>query len=368
MASFDGRNPFKAMVIIGLLYYNYPSKPGSDIAKTLSCFFKKVEVVLLPAFAFDSLGQLIWRWLSREISVLLKIQKSRGEIKLVVVHQMVTICGCFIGKLLGAKVVLYVGGSIYEGFYQTGLAKIAAVTSIILWKIQLRLADMILVPSNQIVNSSKMTGYTHKVRIVPTRYIKTYRESKYGVDEIRKRKNIIGYVGRFEIEKGVETLPEIIYLTIKARNANNLRWILVGDGSLKQKVENEIKRLDLSNFVQITGWVKNPETYMAKMRLLLLPSKSEGIPNVILEAMAYGTPVLATPVGGILDIIKDGETGFLLESNDPKHIANKIVELLSKPELLEKVSKNAYKWVRENFSEEKTLESWRRILHELETR
>jgi glycosyltransferase involved in cell wall biosynthesis len=84
--------------------------------------------------------------------------------------------------------------------------------------------------------------------------------------------------------------------------------------------------------------------------------------------MACETPVLATPVGAIPDIIRDGETGFLLKSNDPKYIAEKIVDLLNKPELLEKVSKNAYKWVRENFSEEKTLESWRRILHEFETR
>jgi len=70
-------------------------------------------------------------------------------------------------------------------------------------------------------------------------------------------------------------------------------------------------------------------------------------PSVILEAMACGTLVLATPVGAILDIINDDKTGFLLKSNDPKHIADKIIELL------EKVSKNAYNYVRENFSYEK---------------
>jgi glycosyltransferase involved in cell wall biosynthesis len=68
----------------------------------------------------------------------------------------------------------------------------------------------------------------------------------------------------------------------------------------------------------------------------------------------------------IPDVIKDGETGFLLKSNDPKHIADKIIELLSKPELLEKVSINAYDYVRENFSYEKTLESWRKIIREIE--
>jgi glycosyltransferase involved in cell wall biosynthesis len=54
------------------------------------------------------------------------------------------------------------------------------------------------------------------------------------------------------------------------------------------------------------------------------------------------------------------------KSNDPKHIADKIIELLNKPELLEKVSKNAYNYVRENFSCEKTLKSWRKIIREIE--
>jgi glycosyltransferase involved in cell wall biosynthesis len=83
--------------------------------------------------------------------------------------------------------------------------------------------------------------------------------------------------------------------------------------------------------------------------------------------MACGTPVLSTPVGAIPDIINDDKTGFLLKSNDPKHIAEKIIELLNKSELLEKVSTNAYKYVRKNFSYEKTLESWRRIFSELES-
>jgi len=56
----------------------------------------------------------------------------------------------------------------------------------------------------------------------------------------------------------------------------------------------------------------------------------------------------------------------LLKSNNPKHIADKIIELLNKPELLEKVSKNAYNYVRENFSYRKTLESWRKIIREIE--
>jgi glycosyltransferase involved in cell wall biosynthesis len=366
MTSLEEKRPFRALVTIGLLYHNSPSKPGLDVAKILSYFFREIEIVSCPAFAFGSIAQSISRWLSREISILVKILKGRNKIKLIVIHQMVAVCGCFVGKLIGAKVMVYVGGSIYDGFRQKGSAKVVAMLSVILWNIQLKLADRILVPSKRLVNLSRLTIYKHKIRVAPTRFIKTqnFKEIKHTKESCKSR-NIIGYVGRFEIEKGTEILPDVINFTTRAKRVSNLKWILIGDGTLRQRVEDAIKKLDLWKFVKVAGWVNNPETYLTKMRLLLLPSKSEGLPNVVLEAMACGTPVLATPVGAIQDIIKDGETGFLLESNDPKHIADKIIELLNKPELLERVSINAYNYVRENFSFEKTLESWRRILQEV---
>jgi glycosyltransferase involved in cell wall biosynthesis len=198
--------------------------------------------------------------------------------------------------------------------------------------------------------------------VAPTRFIKIqdFKETNFN-----QRGNVIGYVGRFETEKGIEILPGIINLTVKSKRVSDLEWILVGNGSLRKRIEDEVRELGLCGVVKITGWVNDPETYLTKMRLLLLPSKSEGLPNVVLEAMACGTPVLVTPVGAIPDIIKEGETGFLLKSNDPKHIAERIVELLNNPELLERVSVNAYNYVRENFSFEKTLDAWRKILSEL---
>ena len=66
-------------------------------------------------------------------------------------------------------------------------------------------------------------------------------------------------------------------------------------------------------------------------------------------------------------MIKDSKTGFLLKSSDAKHIADKTVELLNKTGLLEKASRNAYEWVRKNFSKEKTMDTWQKILKQLET-
>jgi glycosyltransferase involved in cell wall biosynthesis len=185
-------------------------------------------------------------------------------------------------------------------------------------------------------------------------------------EKYKERANIVGYIGRFSKEKGILNFMTSIFLVLKHKK--DVHFMVCGDGELRSDVEKITREGCLEEYVKLTGWIphKNVPEILNKFKLLVLPSCSEGLPNVILEAMACGTPVLATPVGAIPDIIKDGETGFLLKSNDPKHIADKIIELLNKPELLEKVSKNAYNYVRENFSYEKTLESWRKIIREIE--
>jgi glycosyltransferase involved in cell wall biosynthesis len=193
--------------------------------------------------------------------------------------------------------------------------------------------------------------------------------SKFSIKKtIDERLNVVGYIGRLSEEKGILNLIDAMLLMLEKKT--QIHFMICGDGSLADKVGKTIIDDGLEAITKLTKWIPHDDVprYLNELKLLILPSFAEGLPNILLEAMACGTPVLATPVGAIPDVIKDGETGFLLRSNDPAHVANLIIELISKPELLEKVSANAYKWVRENFSREKTLEVWRRMLRELETR
>ena len=106
--------------------------------------------------------------------------------------------------------------------------------------------------------------------------------------------------------------------------------------------------------------------YLNELKLLILPSYTEGLPNIMLEAMACGTPVLATKVGAIPDIIKDGETGFFLEDNSPECIAKSILNILNMPdEKLEQVSESARKFVEDEFTFEKVAARWGQILSNL---
>lgn len=187
----------------------------------------------------------------------------------------------------------------------------------------------------------------------------------YGIrNDVIKRKNNIGYIGRYNKEKGI---INFIISAISLKNTRkDLCFFVYGDGDLKSSIKNMIYESNSEINIKLNGWIahnKLPDI-LNNLKLIVIPSYTEGLPNIMLEAMACGTPILATSVGAIPDIIKDGENGFLLRSNDPKHIAERVVEILDRPEILKKVSINAYWCVKENFSYEKTLMAWQKIFSE----
>jgi glycosyltransferase involved in cell wall biosynthesis len=180
-----------------------------------------------------------------------------------------------------------------------------------------------------------------------------------------KRDIDLAFMGALSKEKGIIEFLKSCNI-LKNKNVA-IRVIIYGDGVLKDQVVQYINENNLSTIVQLKNFIDPHDVpkVLNKIKLLVIPSYSEGLPNILLEAMACGTPVLATLVGGIPDLVKEGENGFLLKSNNPKHIAERITELLNKPELLEKVSITAHNYIRKSFGYEKTLEAWRKILSEL---
>ena len=286
------------------------------------------------------------------------------QFDLILFYQSESALPAFLARFMRKKVIVYVGGFGFKTLQAGELQdKLLSLPLLIGEHIAMILAHKIIMVTHRIVTPKHLFG---KILIAPTRLLDSEFFQKYQrMKKLADREPIIGYVGRLAPEKCVEKLLDAFpYIITKLPTT---RLILVGDGPLRQKIEEKIFEYSVENFVSITGWADKVEMYLNRIILLVLPSFTEGLPNILLEAMACGTPVLATPVGAIPDIIKDGETGFLLKTNDPQHIADKIIELLNKPELLEKVSDNAYKYVRENFSYEKTLEAWRRILGQMES-
>lgn len=116
----------------------------------------------------------------------------------------------------------------------------------------------------------------------------------------------------------------------------------------------------------LPGWIShdNLADYLNDTKLLVLPSYTEGLPNIMLEALACGTPVLATQVGTVPDYIKDSETGFIMENNSPECLARNITRALNHPDL-EKIALNGRRMVEREFTFNKTVDRFEKILTEL---
>ncbi len=178
---------------------------------------------------------------------------------------------------------------------------------------------------------------------------------------LESRDKLVGYVGRLVEGKGIlELLIAFLWL---ANLKNDIDFIVIGDGPVKWGIEAYIKGTSLEGRIELTRWIKHDDLpfYYNRMKLLVLPSYTEALPNVILEAMACGTPVLATAVGAIPDYIKHGETGFLLDDNSPTCIFGNILAILENPQL-QSIADRARQMVEKEFTFEMAVESYKKAL------
>src|SRR2546422_1971141 len=178
--------------------------------------------------------------------------------------------------------------------------------------------------------------------------------------EIRDRKPEVAYVGGLEESKGVLELLEAI--TLLTREGREISFVFVGSGGLENKV---LRLASTYHNVRFRGLVPYSEipAILNDCRLLVLPSFTEGMPNVVLEAMACGTPVLAAPVGAIPDIITDSENGFVLPNNSPDSVAKHILRALSHANL-DDVAENALKTIESKYTFAAALERYAKLLAE----
>lgn len=220
-------------------------------------------------------------------------------------------------------------------------------------------SDYIISESANVANFLHLNSYNQKIIPLGARYVD--KSLFYSMKPLKDRKDLIGYIGRFDGGKGVNDLIEAIPLIMEERN--DIKFILIGDGPLFGKIKNQVKNHVISQKVELIGWVdhKRVADFLNELTLLILPSYSEGLPTIVLEAMACGTPVLVTPVGGIPDVVRDEKTGFILRTNSPQCIAKNVIRALEHPSL-EQIATNAKTLVEEQYSYENAVGRYRAIL------
>lgn len=197
--------------------------------------------------------------------------------------------------------------------------------------------------------------------------LKSDESSKVNINEIT-----LLFVGRIADKKGLPTLIDAMF--ILKDSITNFRLYIVGGGPLKSTMEKRVSDLELNKFIKFKGRVSDQELtelYLSS-DIVIVPSiiseygDTEGMPVVILEAMAAGTPIIASNVSGIPDAVKDGVNGFLVEQKNAKQLAEKILYLIEHPEVRERMGKEGRKMVEEKFTWEKiakkTIEIYKKTL------
>ncbi|MER2507286.1 MAG: glycosyltransferase [Amaricoccus sp.] len=138
-------------------------------------------------------------------------------------------------------------------------------------------------------------------------------------------------IGRLVEQKGQLLLVEAMAHALREHPA--LRLTLVGDGELRGPIEAAITARGLTGRVTITGWVDEARVRdeLAAAHALVMPSFAEGLPMVVMEAMAAGRPVIATAIAGVPELVVPGETGWLVPAGDPEALARAMVALAGTP-------------------------------------
>jgi glycosyltransferase involved in cell wall biosynthesis len=183
-------------------------------------------------------------------------------------------------------------------------------------------------------------------------------KNRLGIGDEEK---VIIVVGRLSLEKGH---IDLVRAFAKLMNRQT-KLLIVGKGPERQRLEQEIQSLQITERVIFAGQVKDIKPFYAMADLMVLPSHSEGSPNVLLEAMAANVPVVATSVGGVPEIATHKETALLVEARNPEALAQAIYELLRDRESARNLAVRAQQRVIENHSPQARLRSLLEIYKEL---
>lgn len=167
-------------------------------------------------------------------------------------------------------------------------------------------------------------------------------------------KNIaIGMVGRLTEQK-----DPLMFIRISAeilKVIKNAKFILVGDGNLREKTWSLAKKLGVSDNLVLTGWVKNPESYIKAFDVAVLTSRWEGFGLVLAEYMAAGKPIVASNIDGIPYVITDKFDGLLATPGDVNDFVTKILSLINDRKLSDKLTQNAKNTVKAKFSVDRVI-------------
>lgn len=275
------------------------------ICLVFKCIFTKIEIVHIHGSSYNS----FWR-------------------KRILIN---------IAKGLRKKVIYHIHGAEFHLFYNHNKDVV---------KKTLKKTNAIITLSESWKHFFEQEVGVNNVKVVPNITPHIQQLSRITQD---KKITHITFIGTLCERKGVY---DIIQVVTDNREAITGKLIinLCGNGEV-EKVEKMIQVNSLGNIIKCKGAVNSSEIshILKDSDIYILPSYNEGLPISILEAMSYTLPVISTPVGGIPEVVKDGENGFLVQPGDKEALYNAIMNLVEDKSLREKMGKISYQKVQPHF-------------------
>jgi glycosyltransferase involved in cell wall biosynthesis len=274
-----------------------------------------------------------------------------NEIKILQTHgYKPSIIGCIIKYYLGLPWVPFLHGDTSEDF------KVRCYFQ--LEKFFVRRADAIITVSEAQRQEMLCRGFSsHKVHAVrnaidPSLFDEVSAE--YASRDFLRPHGLngdgplIGIIGRMSPEKGhsvfLEAFPRVL------TKVPNAKAVFLGTGQEEGRLRSICAEKGLQNHVHFIGFRENIATWYPVFDLVVLPSLSEGLPNVAMEAMLFSKPIVATAVGGVPEVVEDAVTGRLVPARKATELADAIVDVMSNPRLMAEYGGRGRKKVLEEFS------------------
>ena len=295
-------------------------------------------------------------FLIEQVVIAVSILRLARNVKDVVFSHCLMPLPMLLAHILNKSVLVYVGGPLIPGNPKSGLSrKIISILSSIYYG----LAKAILVVTPSLRTDPMLVKYIEKIYYAPVRILDEEFFRKFSYSPPSRRENLVGFVSRLSWEKGIVDFVRSIPLILSKRN--DVTFLIRGDGPSKDMVVNQIMSSEAKNHVSIIPWIDKIETCLKRMKLLILPSSSEGLPSVVLEAMACGTPVLVTPVPGLKGLLEDGKNAFLLSDTNMEYLAQRVLEVVQRSDL-DDISRNAYQSLLDYYSTDQIVNTWKHVL------
>jgi glycosyltransferase involved in cell wall biosynthesis len=264
-----------------------------------------------------------------------------------------TICGAMLKKIMDKPLVttLHLGpvllGRRLFDFIINAYEKTVS-------KLIIQNSDEIVAVSSAVMKHALSLGApSSKVKVIPNgvdlEEFKPRRE--FEKTEVKK----IIFVGRLFPNKGIQYLVKAAPIVLAKHPY--VEFIIVGRGPMEAELRNMVKRLNIEHAFKFLGIVPSVPEVMNQCDIFVRPSLTEGMPLTILEAMACGLPVIASKIPGSSEVVKDGETGILVEVGNVEKLSNAIIRLLEDENYAEKIRTRAYEFVKKHYS-------WDRIAEE----